>query len=294
MRLTAVLAETSDIAWDIICFSETRAADADATLAGGHRLICCSDSLKHAGVAVLVPLRHSEDIKAVVTVSGRLIYIDVIVQNSIWRFVAVYFSHAGYPRKDFEDLCKPLRICLADADLKGIRCIVGGDFNTSLRTGYRGIALDELAHEFGLEICNRYGNCTCDYAWTFKSALGVKRRIDFILVDSSLRSHDSRAVDALDLGSDHRAVRTSIDYPTCYRPKRHRCNTRRRIDWEQYAAAVKQCSSRSDVEEMGLDEVEEVLHRAADVVQNVHRGEESTKPWQSRYFQNLRRERAMH
>ena len=124
IRLAAVLAEASDIAWDIICFSETRAADADMMLDGGHGYICCNCSLKYAGVAILVHSRHKDNIKTVASVSGRLLYVDIAIQNSC-RFIAVYFPHAGYPNEELEDMYKKLRTCLTDADRIGVRCIVG-------------------------------------------------------------------------------------------------------------------------------------------------------------------------
>ena len=41
-----------DLAWNVICFSETRAATDDVILSGGHRLISELDSCRFAGVAV--------------------------------------------------------------------------------------------------------------------------------------------------------------------------------------------------------------------------------------------------
>ena len=53
-RLVNVLGELDNLCWDVICFSETRAAKSDILLAGGSRLITGRADSKHLGVAVLL------------------------------------------------------------------------------------------------------------------------------------------------------------------------------------------------------------------------------------------------
>ena len=52
-----LLAEVSEIQWDIVCLSETRAPDGDYTVCGGHRLFCGRDDFIYAGAAILVNVR---------------------------------------------------------------------------------------------------------------------------------------------------------------------------------------------------------------------------------------------
>ena len=83
-RLAAVLAEVSETAWDIILFSETRAPDSDINLAGGHRLICSRGELKYAGAAILRP-GHSLSLSNAVSVSSRILFAGIVIQNSCMR-----------------------------------------------------------------------------------------------------------------------------------------------------------------------------------------------------------------
>ena len=61
IRLAGLLAESADVQWDIMCFSETRVVDSDVMLDGGHRLICNRGNLPFAGVAVMVHVRLVEN-----------------------------------------------------------------------------------------------------------------------------------------------------------------------------------------------------------------------------------------
>ena len=72
--------------------------------------------------------------------------------------------------------------------------------------------LTEIVDEYGLVIANDlYDEQTWNDKWTFKSSLGMKRQIDFILAGLDVHVCQSRAVDSLDLGSDHRAQH--IEFP---------------------------------------------------------------------------------
>eukprot|EP00959_Pyramimonas_sp_CCMP1952_P196041 4098844-Pyramimonas_sp.AAC.1 len=49
--------------------------------------------------------------------------------------------------------------------------------------------------------------------WTFKSTLGHKRKIDYIVCSASLSLSGSAATNELDCGSDHRAVYAAFLVP---------------------------------------------------------------------------------
>ena len=58
--LLRILAEVSDVPWDVIVFSDTRAESGKQILEGGHVLYTQLDSNKFAGVGILLiyaPLR---------------------------------------------------------------------------------------------------------------------------------------------------------------------------------------------------------------------------------------------
>ena len=101
---------------------------------------------------------------------------------------------------------------------------MGGDFNCQLNWGVRGIAVQSLADAFGLQVTN---NADTDWEnqWTFRNTMGIKRRIDFIIASRSLVASESKATVEIDLGSDHRAVRTCFGlgavryWPQTHTPK---------------------------------------------------------------------------
>ena len=66
MKLAQLLAELAEFSWDFLCIGETRAADADFPVDGGHRLMCSRGEFKYSGVAILVHYRWIDQIKAFV------------------------------------------------------------------------------------------------------------------------------------------------------------------------------------------------------------------------------------
>ena len=128
--------------------------------------------------------------------------------------------HGGYAR-ECVDSCKAILIdAVTDARKHGMRCLVGGDFNTNLaRANFRTHALRDLANEHGLIICN--DDDQANY-WTFESCLGIRRKIDFLLVSDDTECHNCEATDDLDLGSDHRAVKACFELPTGLRRRQGR------------------------------------------------------------------------
>ena len=126
------------------------------------------------------------------------------------RVIAVYVPHAGYPVEDFEETFDQLRYSIQTGRNLKRRIIVGGDFNSQLNVGMRGAALDNLVNSFGLQISNDSLD-DWDNNWTFRSCLGITRRIDFIMASKSLKVCQSYATNEIDLGSDHRAVKACFE-----------------------------------------------------------------------------------
>ena len=55
--MAQVFQEIAEVQWDVVCFSETRAADNDVILEGGHRLFCGRGFSIYAGATVLIHRR---------------------------------------------------------------------------------------------------------------------------------------------------------------------------------------------------------------------------------------------
>jgi exonuclease III len=128
----------SEIQWDVVCLSETWANDGNYTLEGGHRLFCCRDEFRWSGVAILVNARWAPCIIDFCKISDRVAYVDLVLSGTKYRIIAVYVPHAGYHVDYFTVCFDHLRKTLLDGQRKGMKCMLGGDFNTEQNRGWRG------------------------------------------------------------------------------------------------------------------------------------------------------------
>ena len=71
-------------------------------------------------------------------VSDRIVFADIRISKCTYRFIAVYFLHAGYSLEDFEICFDDLRSKVLMGQRLGMKCMVGGDFNIELNRGWRG------------------------------------------------------------------------------------------------------------------------------------------------------------
>ena len=234
-RLAEVLAETADFSWDFICFSETRAADDDVLLRGGHKLLSSLGDTRFAGVAILIHKRWVDNIIDYKQASGRVMHCDIRIGKCTYRFVATYLPHAGYPDADFRQCMQHIRNTVAHAHQHKYRCVIGGDFNAEIGRGWRGAELESLAAELGLVISNVNENEDLGNQWTFRSCVGRRRRLDYILVDAAVQYRNAKPSDLLDLSSDHRAVKVCIEIPpVLITPRLHRPSYKN-VNWDSYA-----------------------------------------------------------
>ena len=62
------------------------------------------------------------------------------------------------------------------------------------------------------------------HRYTFKSSHGVFRQLDYILISRSLKAYclDAQSTNAVDLGSDHKAVKAILGFKSQPRPKKKR------------------------------------------------------------------------
>ena len=140
-------------------------------------------------------------------VSGRVLALDFVIHGRCLRSIAVYVPHCGYSRQDLEDTYEQLRCIIFEAQRLNRSVIIGGGFNTRYDFGVRGILFGQISEEFGLCINNGTIPET-SRDWTFRSAMGIKRRLDYICSSHSLFIGETGPTDMLNLGSDHRAVRS--------------------------------------------------------------------------------------
>ena len=130
--------------------------------------------------------------------------------------------HAGYPWQDFVNQLDILEQLVMQGKDHGYYILIGGDFNLDLGQGARGQALEDFCSEFEMIIANDSDDPSADDNWTYVSTAGVRRRIDFILYSAGVQSSDTIASSDLDLGSDHRYVRSRFQFEEATSGRRYR------------------------------------------------------------------------
>lgn len=226
-RRVSLLAELSLLHWHFVCFSETRCLTDDIILSGGHRLITSLETKGPSGVGILI---HSNYIKYVTkthVISDRTMGMDVEIGTKCVRIISVYFSHAGYAWSDFEKCIEDVTILVSEATRLRMNIIIGGDFNLCLDVGRRGTSMTDLCQLFRLTVANGSGLSSAAANWTFRSTLGVLRRIDYILYSPGISCENTLATWDLDLGSDHRSVKASFSFMPGYTKKERKVRVKR-------------------------------------------------------------------
>ena len=168
-KLEILLGELEELEWQIILLSETRAADHNRELHGGHRLITCLGATPYAGIGILVHSMLKAQILRIHNVNGRICAIDLQWLRACVRIVAVYLPHAGYDRISDEALnefYEELYVLILDTTRKGMRLIIHGDFNTVFKLDKRGELLDQLLEAFNLKIVNDPEGLSFENRWT--------------------------------------------------------------------------------------------------------------------------------
>ena len=149
-RLAVVLSELQSVSWHIVLFSETRASSGSVILDGGHKLFTFLGDHRYAGVGILVHADLVADVCRVHRVSGRVLAVDLRRGGHVFRIVSLYCPHGGYEIADLEEVYHQLYVLLLEAQRRNLRIIVGGDFNTVVGVGDRGILLNDFLHTFWL------------------------------------------------------------------------------------------------------------------------------------------------
>lgn len=156
----------------------------------------------------------------------------------------------------------------------------------------RGQRLRELCSAFNVGILNESGEGDSEDQWTFRSTCGVKRRIDFILASTTLTCKHAMATRFFDLGSDHRAVKATLQYESRARVKRSR--QKQLKGWSPEDKDLFQAKLNSRIDESSVSnllDVERILREEsfANAKAKPHKNTES--PWDTPYFESLQASR---
>lgn len=238
-----MLRELSDLSWDVVCFSETRTPSQDIILEGGHRMISSLGGFVHVGVAILIHQRWVQSVVKFARVSDRVLYLDLLVNERLYKIITVYVPHAGYPMDVFNSCYDLFRRTVLEGQHFGRQCFVGSDFNSEMYRRIRGNRLREFLAEVSLQNTATQFSEIPDVAWTFKDALGQKRILDDCLVLTEVCVESSNSIGGFDLGFDPRCVQSCVLLPPQVHEKVKR-KSNKRVNWDIYATVVE--SSASD------------------------------------------------
>ena len=209
IRLANLLAELAHISWDVVCFSESQAAAGDHLLSGGHRLITHKGST-YGGVAVLIHSQYGQYVVSHHSFGDRVLAVRVGDFGARLCIISVYVPHAGYSMDDVIETYNQLCIAVAWGRKYTNNITIGGDFNTSISSGLRSHLLFGFLAEQNLTIANEQLEESILTKYTFRSSLGAKRQLDYILYSCNVEKVKGNATDDLCLGSDHRAVEATL------------------------------------------------------------------------------------
>lgn len=191
--------------------------------------------------------------------------------------------HAGYTAREFRHYLNEVRECVLCVQNQGLKCIVGGDFNVQLGRGWRSANLKEFMHELGLIATNFDENEEeAEDKWTFRSSLGVRRVLDYVLVENSFDVKTAVAMDHFDLGSDHRAVQTQITLAG-RRIRTRRRRKKRVVSWPGYEESVREVLSEH--RSACMSSFEKILIDVADV--NAEDLQRAERHWDTPGLQDL-------
>ena len=220
-------------------------------------------------------------------VSHRVLSLDLQMHGYKYKIISIYMPHAGYPTESFNECLDDIRVAVLDGQRHGMRCLLGGDFNTELYRGWRGDRLQELLHEMDLYACNDPSLSAAQSSWTFLSVLGARRTLDYCFASYGISTRSAEAVSSLDLGSDHRTVQSCLMLPSAPQVRRKHPRGRRRIDWEKFRQQTTVFDAHS-VHEMGHLEA-----GLADIAAESCKSEDASKPrpWDTDELRDLRQRR---
>ena len=148
----------------------------------------------------------------------------------------------------------------------------------------------DFCAEFGLMVANNDENDFLQNQWTFRGSLGQLRRLDYILLDTSLNLKASHPVDELDLGSDHRAVFASFHLRGKRKSrKRVRKVSAKQVNWDDYQACIENKLNKEPFKSNpSIEQLESSMFEAANESRNISHSHKSVD---SLELMKLRRQR---
>ena len=164
--------------------------------------------------------------------------------------------------------------------------------------GARGSEFQNVVDAYGLEITNT-SDTPWEDQWTFESSMGERRKLDYIMVSRSFHLVSSTASNQINLGSEHRAVKSIIVAGTC----RHH-NTRKNVSMKNWVPKLdvqgdsSEYQNALDVRLEGtppktFDEIAVIMRDAGEICGASIKKSRVEKPWKSDALKSLLLQRRM-
>ena len=101
--------------------------------------------------------------------------------------------HAGFDFELLEECYANLNEICLDARRKKIYYMIGGDFNTCLDHGDRGVLLNSLLLDQFCHVANDDEVYDVEDLWTFRNSFWICRRIDYIILHRRIHYRHAHA-----------------------------------------------------------------------------------------------------
>ena len=224
-RLTMLLLELEDIEWDIVVVEETwREPRKEVVhLQSGHIWYGSGGCRGRCGVGFLVHKRIGKC--KLIAINERLAVLDVDCVSAHIFILGVYIPDSSYDNVDVDEVYCNIQVQVRKARRRERKCIIAGDSNAHVRAlrehddntiigrhGWsarnpRGEWLVRWCSLHGFVIANTQFGAGAEQTWTYQNG-GRLKQLDYILIEKKLFEmvRACYALQAIDIGSDHRAV----------------------------------------------------------------------------------------
>ena len=225
-RIDELLTEFDGQLWDIVLLNETMRNINEEywTTREGHIFCGSGHNDNTRGVGILVHRRWKPFIKAFVTVSERVAYIDISRKRIRIRLVTAYFPHGGYNDKHVQQLYDSLANIKDEAAKTNKHVVIAADCNAQPGTrtdddnprtigphglptrNARGQWLRNWTSTHDLVLTNTFFEKQPHNYYTYIGPNKIPRQNCYIMVTKEFwrTVHDCDSNNNVDLGSDHR------------------------------------------------------------------------------------------
>lgn len=229
-KLTELEEELTKINWDVVGMCEVRRRGDEKllTLKSGHTLYHRGNAEdSNGGIGFLIHKNHTQNIVSIKSISERVAYVIMSLNKHYnMKIIQVYAPTSDHSDEEIESLYEDIET--ANQETKCHYTFIMGDFNAKVGKqmddsetamgnfgsegrNERGQMLLDFLHHHNLHLMNTYFKKKPQRRWTWISPDGrTKNEIDFLITENKRNIADVTVLNKFGIGSDHRAVRSTI------------------------------------------------------------------------------------